>query len=80
MQWTKFQAQYPTISVLLPSNFMTDAQPENALRRAIEHDCTDYLEILKNLAQKTPAKEIRKDSNRLKSKTNFQSFYAELKA
>lgn len=80
MKCNEFQAQYPTISGLLPSSFMSDTDSENTLRRAIEHDRTDYLDILDNLAQKTPAKEIRKDPNRLTSKTNFQSFYAEMKA
>lgn len=80
MDWNQFQSDYPDIAALLPQNFMSDADPENTLRRAIEHDRTTYLEKLEDLASKTPAKEIRKDGQRLNSKTNFQAFYAEMQA
>lgn len=80
MHWNQFQSDYPAIADLLPQNFMADAADENTLRRAIEQDRTDYLAILDTLAQITPAEAIRKDPSRLTSKTNFQSFYAEMKA
>lgn len=80
MNWSQFRSDYPTIASLLPQNFITDADPENTLRRAIEQDRTSYLEILETLAAETPAKEIRKDAQRLNSKTTFQSFYAEMRA
>lgn len=80
MDWSQFQSDYPDIAALLPQNFMSDADPENTLRRAIEHDRTTYLERLEALAFATPAKEIRKDAQRLNSKTNFQAFYAEMLA
>lgn len=80
MQYRQFKSDYPNIAGLLPQNFMTDADDENTLRRAVVQDRTEYLDILDTLAKKTPAKEIRKDPNRLTSKTNFQSFYAEMKA
>jgi hypothetical protein len=80
MNWSQFRSDYPTIASLLPQNFMTDSDPENTLRRAIEQDRTSYLEILETLAAETPAKEIRKDAQRLHSKTTFQSFYAEMRA
>lgn len=80
MNWNQFQSDYPTIAGLLPQNFMTNADPENTLRRAIEHDRTSYLQMLDELATATPAKEIRKDAKRLNSKTTFQSFYAEMRA
>jgi hypothetical protein len=80
MNWSQFRSDYQTIASLLPQNFMTDADPENTLRRAIEQDRTSYLESLEKLAEETPAKEIRKDAQRLHSKTTFQSFYAEMRA
>lgn len=80
MQYCQFQSDYPDIAGLLPQNFMANADDENTLRRAIEQDRTEYLDILDTLARKTPAKETRKDPKRLISKTNFQSFYAEMKA
>lgn len=80
MQYSQFQSDYPDIAGLLPQQFMTNADNENTLRRAIERDRTEYLDILNTLVRKTPAKEIRKDSSRLTNKTNFQSFYTELKA
>lgn len=80
MQYSQFQSDYPDIAGLLPQNFKADADDENRLCRAIEQDRTEYLDILDTLARKTPAKEIRKDPNRLTSKTNFQSFCAEMKA
>lgn len=80
MNWSQFRSDYPTIASLLPQNFMTDADPENTLRRAIKQDRTSYLKIIEKLAEETPAKEIRKDSQRLHSKTTFQSFYAEIRA
>lgn len=80
MNWSQFQSDYPTIASLTPQNFITDADPENTLHRAIKQDRTSYLEMLETLAAETPAKEIRKDSQRLYSKTTFQSFYAEMRA
>ena len=80
MNWSHFRSDYPTITSLLPQNFMTDADPENTLRRAIEQDRTSYLEIVEKLAAETPAKVIRKDAQRLHSKTTFQSFYTEMRA
>lgn len=80
MQYSQFQSEYPGIAGLLPQNFMTDADNENTLRRAIKRDRTNYLDIVNTLAKKTPAREIRKNPDRLTNKTNFQSFYAEMKA
>jgi hypothetical protein len=80
MDWSQFQSDYQTIASLLPQNFITDADPENTLRRAIKQDRTSYLKMLETLAAETPAKEIRKDAQRLYSKTTFQSFYAEMRA
>ncbi len=80
MQRDQFQATYPDIAGLLPQNFMATADDENLLRRAIKHDRTGYLTTLDTLARKTPAKEIRKNHLRLTSKTNFKSFYVEMKA
>lgn len=80
MHFSQFQSDYAAIADLLPQDFMTEADNENTLRRAIKQDRTDYLSLLNTLAQKSPAEAIRKDPNRLTSKTNFQSFYAEMKA
>lgn len=80
MHFSQFQSDYPVIADLLPQDFMADAADENTLRRAIEQDRTDYLSLLNTLAQKSPAETIRKDPNRLTSKSNFQSFYTEMKA
>jgi hypothetical protein len=72
MNWNRFKSDYPTMANLLPQNFMSDADSENTLRRAIEQDRTSYLGILEQLATATPAKKIRKDAKRLNSKTTFQ--------
>ncbi|GGM53175.1 hypothetical protein [Haloarcula argentinensis] len=80
MKFTQFKSDYPVIAGLLPQKFMTGADDDNTLRRAIEQDRTEYLSLLNTLAQQSPAETIRKDPNRLMSRTNFQSFYSEMKA
>lgn len=80
MRWIEFTSQYPNLANLLPSNFRTEAESENTLRTGIENSRTEYLDLLENLVTSTPAQEIVKNPERLKSKKNFQAFFSEMKA
>lgn len=82
MNWNVFQRQYPHTASLLPSNFLTAADPDNELRRTIERDRTDFLDLVECLVTKTPAGKIIQGSyqNTLTRKDSFAGFYSELRA
>lgn len=81
MQWKTFELRYPETASLLPSNFLSAADPANELRRTIERDRTGFLDIVESLVKQTPAQQIVQGSyrNSLTRKDSFSGLFGEMR-
>lgn len=81
MEWSAFTTKYPNTANLLPTNFMSKAQDQHHLYKAINRDRTGYLDIVEYLITNTPAQKIAHGSyqNSLHRKVSFSSFLSELR-
>jgi hypothetical protein len=82
MNWQKFQSQYPQTTNLLPSNFLSKADDEHKLKKAIQGNWKSYLGRVESLVKQSPAAKIAHGSyqNELHRKVAFSSFLSELTA
>lgn len=82
MNWQKFQSKYPQTTNLLPSNFLSQADGEHKLKKAIQGNWKSYLDRVEKLVKQSPAAKIAHGSyqNELHRKVAFSSFLSELTA
>lgn len=81
MQFSRYRIKYPNTASLLPQGFMMKAGNEHHLRKAIDRNRLDYLELIEYLVAKSPAKSIAHGSfqNSLHLKGKFSAFVSEMR-
>jgi|AntRauTorcE11898_2_1112593.scaffolds.fasta_scaffold00833_12 hypothetical protein len=81
MKFSRYQTTYPNTASLLPQGFMNAAGDEHHLKKAIERNRVDYLELVERLVAKSPAESIAHGSfqNSLHQKGKFSAFVSELR-
>ncbi|MHC3379061.1 hypothetical protein [Haloarcula sp. H-GB5] len=81
MKFSRFKIKYPNTASLLPQEFMKKAGDEHHLRKSIDRNRLDYLDLVERLVAKSPAEAIAQGSfqNSLHLKGKFSAFVSELR-
>jgi hypothetical protein len=81
MKFSRYKIKYPNTASLLPQGFMNKAEDEHHLRKAIDRNRLDYLELVEHLVAKSPAESIAHGSfqNSFHLKGKFSAFVSEMR-